>query len=367
MMKFESQRPFRKQLRKPSAVAAVSTSKRSQIGELLEQIKNTPWVGIWNLALATGGLLLVVFFGAINFLPDLDLKALAGTLASVAAIALFLVGFLGAGLMLPTLYIDLAGSQDGRIRFFEALLGIFVAFALLVNGINQSEWATQILIAIFVVPILACMAIVQYSVKGVFRKQLESVGAIAGSTLLWAIWALTIPMFYYALLVHGEGISDWEAYFLLFSFPVIFAMMSITVAKLPKANRASGRAVACVLAVLLFGFLARHPAFISQTTVSALGLSVETRPVTLVLTESGCHTVNLALEEVSCALTNDTKLGKWTDVRLISRIGAQVLLHWQSKKTTSPEVWRRVVLRKEDVLSWSYEYGPLPKSKKSSP
>jgi hypothetical protein len=135
-----------------------------------------------------------------------------------------------------------------------------------------------------------------------------------------------------------------------------------------------------------------------------------------VLTEAGCNTVNLMLREDACIHDDKNQLGRLNEVNVVSRIGNEVVLHLEPEKTIknivldnsvaksgamnekksetsgcaethepmqlannttnkakneeadklakkreSNETWRRIILKKEHVVSIGYCFGKLKK------
>lgn len=350
-------------------------SEKTQLTELFDQIKAIPWTSIWSLALAIGGLFLIVYFCSIGFLPDLDLKAIAGTVVGVAVVGLFVVAVLGMGLLLPTLVLNPVDTTKKGYQFSQAVVGIVCAFAVLLNASYDHDYKMRAWFAIVIASILLCAWLTYHPSKKLTLAEFIVMGA---KEVLWGSWALMIPMLYYVSLAHQRDSGSWVEWLLLLAFPAMFALLSIVIASLPEQQRGSARLIASVVAVFFLGLLSNRPALVSQATIAALGLSVERQPVTLVLSETGCNSVNLLLDGKPCSLDVVSKLGSLSNVKIISRIGAQVVVHWKpaskpvaktsvTASTTTSDNWLRAILRKEDVISWAYDYQMQKKEEQSKP
>jgi hypothetical protein len=341
--------------------------------ELLEQIKEIPWTSLWNFALALGGFFLITYFASIGFLPDLDLQAAAGTVVAVAIIGLFLVVNLGFGLLLPTLFIRADDEGKKALQTAESLTGVVFAFAILVVFAQFDEWSRVLFLAIWLVLLLVAGLCAVYFFSS--TRTLTDVLYFFPVVVLWGVWAASFPMLFYALLTSQSGRSESHDYLYLFLFPLLFAVISLVVAELPKPQRIAGRIVALIAVVWLLSVLSNRPAFVPQTVVSLLGLSVQQSSVTLIVSEAGCHTANLILEGAPCTGDPVAKLGRVSGVKIISRIGAQVVIDWKpvaasgtaTVNAVGKEVWRRVVLRKEDVVSWAYDSPKLHTAQQPKP
>ncbi|GBG02323.1 hypothetical protein AZSI13_16500 [Azospira sp. I13] len=334
--------------------------KRNQLVELFEQLNAIPWASFWSLSLSVGGLLLLSYFLSIEYLPDLDVSAISVTVAGVAAVGTFLVLMIGFGLTLPMLYVDATDDKKKKMYLLaQATVGIVLGFGVIANlsyDFGKEIWAWPVLLLLFVV--LSAITTERFT----WFNWLKNVGKEA----LWGFWAITVPMLYYELLT-SKGDKDWEDILNLLLFTFAFAVISIMVAYAPAKRRAVARFIAVIGAVLLLSVAVQRPTLVSQASVAVLGLS-QRNPVTLILSESGCNSANLLLVEKPCAFDRGAKLGSLDGVRVVSRIGSQFVVHWQPKDASNidsnghginddNQVWRRVILKKDDVVSWAYDFG----------
>jgi hypothetical protein len=339
--------------------------KSTQIFEGFEQFKAIPWTALWSLSLAIGGLFLVSYFASIEYLPDLKIEDLTVTIAAVAVVGMFLVVVVGLGLTLPILFLTPDGTLRKQYVSLQATLGVATAFAVFLNAAFDSGNREELWFAILAISaLLSIWLAYRFSVQG---RVSESVMAVI-SVALWAVWALIMPMFYYASIAHQTGDNDLMVWLKLFLFPVVFAFISIVLASLPDSHRGRFRLATAAGAMVLLSLFTSRPAFVPQTAVAVLGLSVDRKSVTLVLTESGCNAANLLLDKKPCAFDAATKLGSLLNVRIVSRIGTQFVIHWQPLalpginppapvSAVSNGIWRRAILKKDDVVSWAYDFG----------
>jgi MFS family permease len=345
--------------------------KSGQLKEFFEQLRAIPWGSFWSLSLAIGGLLLLSFFSSIEYLPDLDINSIASTVAGVAVVGVFIVLIIGFGLTLPTLFTDAndVSKENKKHLLWQAVAGVFLAFCALVYVafFREYGWGWLVLLSI----LLAASLWLSCRSKSVLS--LSSFVLNLFKELAWAAWTLVVPMFYYkALAVEKEDI--WLELFFLFLIPLSFAFLSLALAFIPKDKRTAWRFAAAIGAVFFLAFVTHRPAFVSQASVAVLGLSIERQPVTLVLTEAGCNSINLLFNLRPCSFDKTMKLGSLSHVKVMSRIGGQYVIHWRPEQNakgaqgtkesaTDDDNWRRAILRKEDVLSLAYD---LPTSKKTT-
>lgn len=340
--------------------------RRGQFAESLELLKSIPWVSLWSLSLVVGGLLLLGYFSSIEYLPDIDLQSISMTVVGVAVVGLYVVFVIGLGLILPTLFLDGSVGTDKRARLhlvLQAAIGILAAFLILINVFYEYPYKQFGWFATFVLFIAACgLLVLNSGEKTKFSYFMQIIMKGSG----WGCWALMIPMLFYRVII-GSNDPEWVTIIGLLAFPILFGSLSIIVAMMPPQKRVAAQFAAGVIAVFLLGSIAQRPALVSQITVAMLGLSIKDR-VTLVLTEMGCNSVNMLLDGRPCMFDIDKKLGNLSDVRLVSRIGSQFVIHWRPTNTTAvlsgefnanaddDRNWRRAILKKEDVISWAYDF-----------
>lgn len=97
---------------------------------LANALGRIPWVTLWNVSLAVGGIFLISYFASIGFLPDFDLKTLTATIAGVALVGMFLVFLIGFGLISPSFFLNPEKVRKRKIyALLEATLGTASAFA----------------------------------------------------------------------------------------------------------------------------------------------------------------------------------------------------------------------------------------------
>jgi hypothetical protein len=346
---------------KRSSTARVK--KLAAFTQLLEFTKEIPWAALWSLVLTVGGMILVSYFLSIGYIPDFELKDLVGTIAAVAVVGLLFFMSFGACLILPTLlFSDRIESKEKLRTYGQALVGILISVLLLLVlfGGNEQDIGRSVWIIVGFLTALAIDWMIRPK-RGTFTISSAAISLL--TSILWAIWAI-IPMAFFAVLNDRAGESDLIALTIMSIFVVLLAIMSIELASVSPDKRIYAGIPVSLSAVLILGIVTNRPAFLPQAVFEGLGLSVERKSVTLVLSETACNAVNEKNEGFKCIFNPSSKLGSLGNIRIVNRVGTEVLIERKtdSRNTTaSGEASRnkqeRLIINKRDVISWSYNNG----------
>ena len=312
--------------------------------------------------------MLILFFASIEFLPDLDLKSLAVVFAALAAICTFILSFIGLGMVLPSLYFpsDRALKCFEKIFYlFEAGSGIFTSLmlVLLFYG-GADDRAYSVTLMVMIAGSALCFLGTIFSAKH-FEIPITW-GQIILSLLrisCWGLWCLCLPTLF-MLTLGSNRWSTWQELLYLVMYSSTLAVVSLAVAVQDKSKRLLATLTASFISVILLGVIVKRPTFVQHAAVGLLGISMPNIPARLVLTEVGCETINALANREICIPVGKSGLGRAADVRIISRLGAQFLLHVKSEPPTQClsneqddfKKWTRVALQSKEVLAWSYEY-----------
>ncbi len=385
-------------------------------------LKEIPWTSIWNIILATGGLMLLMFFLSIGFLPDLDLKSVTTLLAAVAVVGLFLACYLGYALWLPSFMYGALSSSEARILttkriLLESVSGALstIFMAIILDGYGGADLQTT---ALRIIGCLVALLLVVYllwswsrqhlvaaSTKGVisndiqnnveinsnpiafmgwylaFSKryllnalkpiehQLQVLKLMASSfarILGWFAWTLLPTVLFIRMMKGGTG------YFggLFDLFLLLLALIVPVIAGLAIREELGQKVFVgfCAGAMIVCGAYLNRPFFISEIVMEFFGLSSREN-VVVVLDEQACAAVNIQLGQRPCELDAASKLGKLAQSRLVSRVGLQTVLEIAQKPSPVAEgkiTWNRVVVKSAGVISWSYGK-PEPSVKVKTP
>lgn len=337
--------------------------------------------------LLTGGLLLLVYFARIGYLPDVNLEAVASVLYAVALLGLVIAGYAALTLVMPGLL--LGTSRDGNRAIADkhvwgAAAASAIIWASIIVVLFRSRSSSFWVVATGAVAICALAATGFLARKG----KLSQEQPLKVLKPLWWVVVLTVycaflmlvPMTFISMLgLHGDlaRADDWTAIFTLIATASGIAFTAGLLGTLEARKRWRAAMLLAPLMLLLFSLLTGSFSAISVIVVARLGLG-ETPFVRAVVSSKTCHQVNQVLGQKVClpAADDDAPVAICPAV-LRSRIGSQVLLEFASlaigtpkedgKKArlvwTSPTAWegldtkevlfRRVVLDKEQLLTWT--------------
>lgn len=352
------------------------------------------------LVLTFGGVQLLIFFGYIGYLPDLDLASVGSVLYAVALLGLCLLAYLLLLLILPGLVLrSLTAKKAAQsppktpqpLRYRWPML-IATAFWTVVavvwmfgDELRELAW-TDVLCGLLGLLVLGSLWAYGMLLWSKFTPQREAIltkGAESGwlaklescrITLIAGAF-LALPGAF-VLLVGSQGgaAKKWPWLFLAFCCAHLFfvAVLSAFLAEEDEKRVARTGAVfgAVLLVMLLVGAQALHVVPMGVVRMLKLGDVDHAR---LAVSASACQQISRALGFVVCEDdVEDKELPRTVcPVRIVSRIGGQFVLEfatmrahknnmslvWGIPYAPDAEVlWRRVILDKSLVLAWQ----PLP-------
>jgi hypothetical protein len=361
-------------LRKPSQKYV--TKKEHPFMAAATILKEIPMLAIWNIVLAIGGTILVMFFGSIGFIPDFDIQSLLGTIAAIAGITLFVILYLGACLLMPVWAFSIPKIHSKLAKKFygsELMLGVSFSYMTMLGlAIAFGEYKLEIAVALafsafsaVISAVLLLKARKDIRTQNLTKVMHASFWQISSRLACWLGWTLLF-VFLLMLLETGEKTIQ-QSLFFMFTLPVIFGMCSIGINTQPLKKKLWIAPFASIFGIIILGLAVNNTTILPTAAVYWLGLSSGEKEVTLVLNESGCNAVNASTDEDYCELDTDTKQGVIAGARIKSRIGLQFVIHVKAIK--SKEKFHRIIVPKEHVIVWSYENKLPPKevTKKDPP
>jgi hypothetical protein len=321
----------------------------------LTPLRATPWAAVLCLSMAVGGLLLLLQMAALHFVPEVEVGTWVGWFLLAWAAGIWLVLWPLWGLALPFLLLDAPSAPTPWRRALVALLGLAAASWVLLVWVGGLGWI-YVFFGLFVLVALIAFraALVKLDVRHglfIFTHDVLEVG-------LWALWG-ALPGLAWAA-AGGEAADVWH--WVLWG-PIGFAIVVVALAHAPQVLQPRLRALTLLLCVVLGVAVLSRPQVLARWSQGLLGLSSQTLPVTLVLTEAGCHATNTALGKQVCWYDPIARQGIARNARMVSHHGAQVVVqmnHSLSQSCLSTAdiqelKWKRMVLRKEAVIAWGQD------------
>ncbi len=365
----------------PGVLPAPPTGVRER---LLNYLLDNPLKSLSMGTLVVGGLLLLMYFIRIGFMPDVNIESVTSLLYAVALLGLFIGAFTAVMLVMPGMLLRMARSFC-KAAVGVHLLAVSVAFGLLwaiallnlfglLSGLWAWIWATVVWLVLPAV--------------GVWRSPLST--GTRGAVWVWSLLVIAllallffVPVSFVFLIGLSGDINHaptGQAVLLLISL-VICVATSAWVLGTAQDKQMVG-VVAYLGPTLLFLVLSITGNFtvFSKMAVTLLGAG-EINAARVVVTGKGCQEVNEALGQRVCKDVGDEKATAICPVTIRSRIGSQVVLEFAplaavppasgAASGTAPSVmWatavkepgkssdkglslvRRVIMDKSKLLSW---------------
>jgi hypothetical protein len=334
------------------------------ISDVLKNLDLIPWKSIWATTLSLGGILILIHLTSIRYLPDFDIQTIVGTFAAVAIVGLASTLVIGFSLILPALFMKDIPS-DNRLKGMElAVIGILACYIIYGSPTNES--------AAFWLLMLFAASLVALTLLNLMRAGETPGWSIFLTTVGWLLWACVFPALFVTALDANSYSSTWRT-----GFPALVAAWGcVVIVFFIKQARIMSRGkwlLGVIGAVYILGMLTNQLSFFAQIPIRLLGLSDDSSNLIVVVTPSACAATNIAAERVICVLDTENNLGKLSNVKIISRIGNQILLQIDGTKplekvtliqgSEDPKISVRVEVSKSQVLAIRSEAkGPQKKS-----
>lgn len=321
---------------------------------IYRQIKALSWKSFWSLSLAVGGLFLAAFFVSIEYLPDFDLQSLTGVIACVALVGTFLVMFVGLGLIAPAFVLRPIPGQKKWAALIESMFGVASAFALfcMIGFSDQLAWYAWTGFAVLTASL--CVGTVYFCAPVADDGNRAKAWVYSFFRILfWAVWVLLNPILLSSILLQNRGEGWLIAYSMVLLLALTYTIISQALVFASDNLRKIGIPLAAVFSALYLAIYSSQPAFFPHVAVSALGLSLDRQSAVLVVSPRVCSAVNIGIGAHPCTYDKQADAGRISDVYIISRIGTELLARWKHSEDES--TWQRLILKKEDVIFWTYK------------
>ncbi|MBN3811984.1 MFS transporter [Paraburkholderia sp. Ac-20347] len=329
----------------------------------------------WKALLAFGGLMLLAFFWQVQFLPEIKLADITAVLAAVAVSGVVLLLIFVASAVLPALgtYAAFKGQrQRAKSIILAAGSGGLAASALFVGSMADSSWWALLpgVAALFVFIWAWHFAKSEWQeqeretekqaeqqeikdMKSLDFFRSKAAPASTGSMVVFLDVAFTAFIFFVGLSfsaifftvsyraqpVHAYSYAAFVVWMLLcFGYNIALATGDVR-----DKRRLKVAGALIFLLVVAFLMLTGSLPLLASSVVKKLGLG-EIDSASILLTSQGCDVVEATSNnEMRCSREKAGKSGTLCDVKILSRIGSEVLLS---------DSHSDVVVKRDDVLGW---------------
>lgn len=335
----------------------------------------------WNAFLLFGGLIFLLYFARIGYLPELNLKDSVFFLAVAAVTGFFFVTSMSAGLVFPSIiWSSLVENKafralwprDLRRRLSRAVLflglplaTVGVVFALSVHT-REKDWY------VFTLGSIPLVSLIGFSIAWLFfyvrrRKVIRRAGrvhvrepgwksalvSLRQSLTYWVVYLLScvfflVPFVIIYLIARRFVVEDpWVRVVVLALLPAFVIFVNVMGAIVPKGkNQVFWRALLGVVTLFSLLVLCEATVSVSATVMRLYGIG-NIRGATLVVGKDGCS----ALEQVGVQpilKVNDTC--KAEGVTILSRLGNSYYLRWADPQGNAV----LFTVPSSSVLSWGW-------------
>lgn len=325
----------------------------------LAGLRSAPWSALHFLSWGLAALLLLLYRGSVQALPVDEWSDWLGLAVLAWGSAWWLVLVCAWAWVMPQGLLDGPSVTSPWRGTVVALAGLALAALLLWVGV----WGQATVYAAFgFFVVLVLIGVRATLIKLNLRHGLFIVAHDALEVGMWALWAC-LPW----LLWEATGRAfDAQALKTLAGVPLVLAVVVLALAHVPQVLQARLRMLTLVLGLALgVAWLAR-PAVFGVWAQGVLGAPAQSLPVTLALTDAGCNALNTALERRVCWYDPQVRHATVRYVRMVSFKGDEVVLQFHPSlrsqclepKDLASTAWRRVALRKQEVISWGQSVRP---------
>lgn len=331
--------------------------KPSIAERLMDAVLKNPFITMWNLALMIGGLIALIYFAQLGYMPDLDFKTASSFLLALAILGVFLSSILILVFNVPSLMMrsdkKVGDIDTGKSFAFRAFLcgATGASFWLMILGLfgldpGHEALGRQILIASGIICFI-CVAVVAYLAWKTYRgRALDFIGR----DLIWLfMWLMLAPTFWGLALMRIRAPSHEDINTLLMTglFMLIVIAFNAILAALPLNSRKAFAKYLALSVCLPALYLSMPTESKSLPAAVFSGFAFGgLKNTAFIVKEPACKGLNLLAPD-ACTATADKDLGCVKPLQLASRVGNEFLL---IVKSGEREV--KVPVQKTDVLTW---------------
>lgn len=343
-------------------------------GRLATRIDIKPLAAASSLALFVGGLIVLLFFQRIRFMPDADLASSTAILFAAALVGIGTLAFYAGVSLLPgvataqllrerglppdrLIELGIPGAAVLVTLIFLALLGFQVSSALPDIGV-------VCVVAAFGIGFVAALRARQLRRRrdattpgavGTWFADLAILVGVAGLWFLGVFFALVLAVELLNEADHGTTLSVLYAVIWL----GVVLWVNLTAARMSALAGSVFLFISAIPTAVILVALAGGPGTFAGYVLRQLGMA-EVAHVDLVVEPAVCRSLALtSATGLRCAQGADAAVGVLRDVRVRSRIGTQMVVQPMAALTKDGAgaakralAGPHLVVRKSDVVLW---------------
>jgi hypothetical protein len=377
----------------------------------VEQLKSAITL-LWLVCLTVGSLLALFFFVSLGFIPDFTLAELAGAIAAVAAVSLFLVLYFSWFMMLPSIVTNRMLSSDvspirdkecaeNRVEWTQAdeaalgkwflwwpiLLGpaalntfaiVAIYFGCLSDPFCSYIWSFLCFIAGLLIAIFfgvkrngdgrLCFVSICHKRSDRINWFYPFVKPVMSSLVWYAVIVITTSILIKAAASFHTGEEEQKA--LLKGALVLTTVYAVNIYSVLSRRSMLGYKwfLTGAIALLFLMFYTGTLSFVLTAPMRMLGLG-GTAAGKVVITDRGCDSLARSVKGGPICVNNDSQqVVELCPVKVRSRLGQQFLLEFAPVQFRGKELmWdpskknaQRIALPKTEILAWSVAPEPEP-------
>jgi hypothetical protein len=331
--------------------------KPSIAERLLDAMLKNPFVTMWNLALVIGGLIALIYFAQLGYLPDLDLKTASSFLLAVAFLGIFLSALLILVFNVPGLMMRSDRKKDDpdtdKSFAFRAFLwgATGASFWLLMFGVfglpHRYEVLGRWISLAGALALVVCIAIIFFVARKTHRE--HPLHFIGRDFIRMFMWLIIAPSLWYMAVTRFRSPSHDDIDTLLLSGVFMIIVIAFNAGSaVVRLNSYRGYTLYFALSVSLpMIYLWMPTESKSLPTAVFSGFSFGgLQNTAFIVKEPACKGLDV-LAPGTCTATTGKDFGCVKPILLASRVGSEFLLIIKSGERQI-----KVPVQKTDVLTW---------------
>lgn len=349
-----------------------NTESKSSITWWKQQVLERPLTTVGTVVSAVGGIVLLVFFCQLGFIPELDLAGASAILMAVAAVGVVLSFSLICCALAAGLILQGNDDQFNDLRTPKAIWSLvlpgwlstvaFSLYAYIVPEKTAPNWIWYLplfFIAIFALIYATLDQKINLAVEGSSNGLRLKIGRGLSYLLVSGLWlfAAGAALLTFVAIYPRDG-SNESFLFGLILWTTWCYFSNFLLVKTIKNKMLTMISFCCIASLVILLAVSSNWAGVSVAAVRVLGLGEI--PVVLVLTAEGCDQLNKAGGQTVCRVAVGEKTATVCPAILRSRIGSPFFIglspydekgYWPQTHPTARLA--SIAIPKSEVSSWS--------------